>query len=86
MSLIDGDLTKFEPALKKLNRYGSLVGGLAYVAGIVYFLMFPHDALVGRTYISENALLPGLVSSNIYSSDLFSQHYDQIKTHYESQK
>ncbi len=59
MSLIEGDVDKFDKIYKKLKKFGPLLSILAYLVGIVYFCMLPHEQLIHRTYISENALLPG---------------------------
>jgi hypothetical protein len=58
-SLIDGDSTKIEKIHNKLQQFGTKASILAYLAGLVYFCVLPHQELVHNTYISENALLPG---------------------------
>lgn len=59
MSLIEGDVEKKEKILKLIKRFGPFVSILAYIAGIVYFCLLPHQMLIHGTYVSENALLPG---------------------------
>lgn len=50
---------------KLLVRGNTLVCLLLYVVGLVYFWMLGHNYLSHGTYFSENALLPGLVYSEI---------------------
>ena len=85
-SLLTSDTSKIEKVLNKIEKLGSLVSLLAYVAGIVYFCLLPHKQFIHGTYISENALIPGLVSSDIYSSDMINTYYDLLKSHYEIKK
>ena len=59
MSLIEGDVEKKEKILRLIKRFGPFVSILAYIAGIVYFCLLPHQMLIHGTYVSENALLPG---------------------------
>ena len=59
MSLIEGDIEKFDKIYRNIKKFGPLLAIVSYVAGIVYFCMLPHEMLHHRTYISENALLPG---------------------------
>ena len=84
MLLIDGDADKSERIMSYVKKFGPLLSVLAYLGGIIYFLMLPHEMLIHHTYISENALSPGLVSSDIYSTDLLNSYNDLLKTHYES--
>ena len=60
MWLIDGDSQSREKIFKKIDQLGPFISVLAYIAGLVYFVALPHEALIHRTYISENALLPGI--------------------------
>lgn len=48
-----------------LLRGNTLICVLLYVAGLVYFWMLGHNYISNGTYFSENALLPGLVHSEI---------------------
>ncbi len=59
MLLIDGDADKSEKIMSYVKKFGPFLSVLAYLSGIVYFLMLPHELLVHHTYISENALSPG---------------------------
>ncbi|RYC64544.1 hypothetical protein CHU98_g1688 [Xylaria longipes] len=55
-----------DPRLLKLPPYLSL---LCIVVGVVWLLLLPLDELSRRTYISENALLPGQVNTYFGGSD-----------------
>ncbi|KAI0848838.1 Glycosylphosphatidylinositol:protein transamidase, GAA1 component [Daldinia vernicosa] len=55
-----------DPRLLKLPPYLSL---LCIVVGVVWLLMLPLDEYSRRTYISENALLPGQVHTYFGGSD-----------------
>jgi len=50
-----------------VTRHYALLSWLSYILGIVLLLFLPHPWYNNKTYFSENALLPGLVTS----------HYDQ---------
>jgi hypothetical protein len=60
MSLIDGDSEKRLKIYEKIKQIGPVVSLLAYLSGVIYFFLLPHDSIVHRTYLSENALLPGI--------------------------
>ena len=47
---------------------------LAYVLGLGLLLFMPHPLYNNKTYFSENALLPGLVTSH-YDQDRAAQAY-----------
>lgn len=55
-----------DPRLLKLPPYLSL---LCIVVGVVWLLLLPLDDYSRRTYISENALLPGQVHTYFGGSD-----------------
>ncbi|KAI1758807.1 Gaa1-like protein [Hypoxylon sp. FL1150] len=55
-----------DPRLLKLPPYISL---LCIVVGVIWLLMLPLDEYSRRTYISENALLPGQVHTYFGGSD-----------------
>ncbi|OTA99946.1 hypothetical protein M426DRAFT_324684 [Hypoxylon sp. CI-4A] len=55
-----------DPRLLKLPPYISL---LCIIVGVVWLLMLPLDQYSRRTYISENALLPGQVHTYFGGSD-----------------
>ncbi|KAI0474256.1 GPI transamidase component GAA1 [Xylaria cf. heliscus] len=55
-----------DPRLLKLPPYLSL---LCIVVGVVWLLLLPLDDFSRRTYISENALLPGQVNTYFGGSD-----------------
>jgi hypothetical protein len=59
-SLIEGDTTRVDKIFKSIKRFGPIVSVVAYLAGLVYFCLLPHEEIVHGTYISENALMPGL--------------------------
>jgi hypothetical protein len=60
-SLIEGDTTRIEKIFGHVKKYGPVFSILAYLVGIVYFCLLSHEELVHGTYISENALMPGLI-------------------------
>lgn len=55
-----------DPRLLKVPPYLSL---LCIIVGVVWLLMLPLDEYSRRTYISENALLPGQVHTYFGGSD-----------------
>jgi hypothetical protein len=57
--LTDGDADKGERIMTYVKKFGPLLSVVAYLGGIIYFLMLPHELLIHHTYISENALSPG---------------------------
>ncbi|KAI2602676.1 GPI transamidase component GAA1 [Hypoxylon sp. NC1633] len=59
-------LLRRDPRLLKLPPYLSL---LCVIVGVVWLLMLPLDQYSRRTYISENALLPGQVHTYFGGSD-----------------
>ena len=48
-----------EKISKFLSRHDLKMCLLCYVVGVVWFMLLAHPELNGRTYFSENALLPG---------------------------
>ena len=55
-----------DPRILKLPPYLSL---LLVVVGVAWLLLLPLDAYSRKTYISENALLPGQVHTYFSGSD-----------------
>lgn len=86
MSLIEGDVEKKEKILNLIKKIGPFIAILSYIAGLVNFSLLPHQIFQHGTYISENALLPGLVNSDIHSSDALFSYYEKLKSMYESKK
>jgi len=43
-----------------ISRHDLKMCLLCYVVGVVWFILLAHPELNGRTYFSENALLPGI--------------------------
>ncbi|RNA00772.1 glycosylphosphatidylinositol anchor attachment 1 isoform X1 [Brachionus plicatilis] len=84
MSLYHSDTDKKTKLFEKVIKFGPLLSILGYFSGIVYFCLLPHEALIHGTYISENALLPGLVSSDIFSTDSIFNYYHFLKDAYET--
>ncbi|CAF0726519.1 unnamed protein product [Brachionus calyciflorus] len=84
MSLLNGDSDKKLKLYEPLEKFGPLLSLVGFIAGVVYFCLLPHQLLVHGTYISENALLPGLVSSDIFSTDAIFNFYDYLKNNYET--
>uniref|UniRef100_A0A336MQS1 CSON005394 protein n=1 Tax=Culicoides sonorensis TaxID=179676 RepID=A0A336MQS1_CULSO len=55
---------------KVLIKYGRRICFFLYLAGVIWFCCLAHNDLNTATYFSENALLPGLVYSEIRTSEL----------------
>nr|KAG5696592.1 hypothetical protein BaRGS_034053 [Batillaria attramentaria] len=51
--------------VRSILRYQSKLSVLLYVGGLLWFLALAYRPLNAGTYFSENALLPGLVESNL---------------------
>ena len=60
--------------LQMITEHHKLVSWLLYVAGLVFLLVLAHPVYNERTYFSENALLPGLVTGG-YDEDRSAVHY-----------
>ena len=60
--------------LQMISEHHKLVSLLLYVAGLVFLLVLAHPVYNERTYFSENALLPGLVTGG-YDQDRSAVHY-----------
>lgn len=79
MPLISNLLSKDIP--EKFYKFQFQVYSGLYMIGILGFLYLSSPLVSRRTYLSENALSPGLVTSDLYiSSDLVRQITTQIKT------
>ena len=86
MSLINGDPERRNKFFKILTRFGPLVSLIGYLSGIAFLVAQPHSSLVHRTYMSENALSPGLVSSDIFSTDILLYYNDLLKNQFQSER
>ena len=53
---------------------------LSYVAGIVWLCVLSDRSMNGRTYFSENALLPGLVKAEFGKHKLASELFRKFST------
>uniref|UniRef100_A0A0X3PPB7 Glycosylphosphatidylinositol anchor attachment 1 protein n=2 Tax=Schistocephalus solidus TaxID=70667 RepID=A0A0X3PPB7_SCHSO len=53
--------------LQKLNRYAVPLGFLLYFVGVIWFFLLSQDELSYATYLSENALLVGVVDETFKS-------------------
>jgi len=64
-----------------LIRYNRLICVLLYFIGIIWFCCLAHPQLNNGTYFSENALLPGLVYSEmkLKSSNLANSLFDEME-------
>lgn len=73
--------------IKFLLAHDSKLCFISYIAGVVWFLALAYQPLNAGTYISENALLPGLVDSEL-SRDFSSlvQIKNEIHTEMEKDK
>ncbi|CAO3592080.1 unnamed protein product [Absidia cylindrospora] len=58
------DIEKQQKIYTFLNKYATPFGILLFLIGTCWILLLPYDGYSKRTYISENALLPGQV--NVY--------------------
>lgn len=59
-------LLRGDPRLRKLPPYISL---LCIIVGVAWLLLLPLNEYSRRTYVSENALLPGQVHTYFAGSD-----------------
>jgi hypothetical protein len=82
-SLILGDLEKREKIFGIIEKYQVKLSVLLYVAGLTWLFILPHKNYVHRTYMSENALSPGVVRSDIYDSELVLKIFDKLKASHE---
>ena len=51
-----------------LQKHGQKASVLAYLAGLIWMCALAHPQFNGRSYFSENALLPGVLQMNFRSS------------------
>jgi hypothetical protein len=65
MSLLNGTTEKREKLLKLFGKHQLKVSVLSFLIGVAWFFILPHQQHVHRTYISENALLPGRLQRSI---------------------
>jgi hypothetical protein len=86
MSLIEGDVKKKDQIYRLLRKFGPIISVLSYLAGLVYFCLLPHPSVVHNTYLSENALIPGSVASDIQSSDMLVYYKDLLTSHIKPDK
>lgn len=85
-SLILGDLEKREKIFGVIEKYQAKLSVLLYVAGLAWLFILPHKDYVHRTYMSENALSPGVVRSDIYDNELLLKIFDKLKeTHFKQE-
>lgn len=56
------DVQRQRQLSRKLVGKSGILGILAYIVGFVWTILLAQDAYNAGTYLSENALLPGLVS------------------------
>lgn len=69
---------------KALVKYHPKLTIFLYIAGIVWFCLLAYSPLNAGTYFSENALLPGLVTSRFRDDTLAKQYNDELQ--YEMKK
>lgn len=86
MSLITGDTEKRQKLFGLIQRFGFLLMIFGYVGGIVFFALQPSDLFFHRTYVSENALSPGLVASDIITTDPVFHFNSALQNFVESNK
>ena len=64
MSLMNGGvIEKRVKIYEKIKLFGTFASALAYIGGIVYFMLLSHETFIHRTYLSE---LPGLLKKIIF--------------------
>jgi len=61
-----------------INHYAKLAW-LSYIAGLVFILVLPHPMYNAKTYFSENALLPGLVTGGFNEDRAAQRYYEDLK-------
>lgn len=83
MSLIEGDSEKRVKLYKTIKKFSPYLSVIAYLAGLVYFVLLPHEEIVHNTYMSENALSPGLVNTDRESLTIFTHYHKLLKTSYQ---
>ncbi|GFO42975.1 glycosylphosphatidylinositol anchor attachment 1 protein [Plakobranchus ocellatus] len=86
MGLLTNDQSRNQ-LVKVLLAHGNKLCFVSYLAGVIWFLALAYQPLNAGTYFSENALLPGLVESElppVFSSAL--QFNDEIKAEVEKDK
>lgn len=60
-------------------KHHTALSWLCYVAGIIFLLVLPHPIYNGRTYFSENALLPGLVTGEFNEERSADRYLESLK-------
>ena len=58
-----GVIEKRVKIYEKIKLFGTFASALAYIGGIVYFMLLSHETFIHRTYLSE---LPGLLKKIIF--------------------
>lgn len=61
-----------------LNHHGKL-SWLSFCAGVVFLFVLPHPLYNHKTYFSENALLPGLVTAEFSEERAAARYYEDLK-------
>lgn len=64
--------------IKLLLKYYRKLCILLYLGGVTYFVLLASPQLNGRTYISENALLPGLVKSEFWDDGSARTYHQEL--------
>ena len=82
MSLIEGDSEKRLKLYRSIKKFSPYLAVISYLAGIVYFVLLPHEDIVHNTYMSENALSPGLVNTDRESLAILTNYHKLLKTSY----
>ena len=59
-SLINGESERYEKIYKLIEKWHIKVSILSFIIGLIWFFILPHKLHVHRTYMSENALSPGM--------------------------
>jgi glycosylphosphatidylinositol transamidase len=85
MGLINNPTTR-RKLVSFISRFNSPLCLLCYVGGFVWFLALAYPPHIAKTYFSENALLPGLVSSKLYLHNAPAKYLSELKDVYEQLK
>jgi len=61
-----------------INHFSKL-SWLSYFAGLIFIFVLPHPLYNNKTYFSENALLPGLVTGEFNEDRTAERFYEDLK-------
>lgn len=73
------DPQKRQKIVAVIANYNNKLCFVCYVAGVAWFLALAYPPMNAKNYFSENALLPGLVENEFYSSADIKAYIDEYK-------